>query len=252
MGAWNGELYDNKLGFVSQYGQDVVELLNVEHGERILDLGCGTGDLTFSIKQRGAHVIGLDASSEMIKEAKAKYADIEFVVKDAKDFSFEVPFDAIFSNAALHWIKPAEAVIESVWHNLKPQGRFIAELGGKGNVQLVIDAIGEVLTGLHGIDANQLNPWYFPSIAEYSTLLESQGFRVVYASHFDRPTIMPDEEKGLTHWLKGFAWPFFQSMTSEDREYAYCKIIDKLKPSLYMDGAWHIDYKRLRIAAIKG
>ncbi|MNP43688.1 hypothetical protein D3C76_1375230 [compost metagenome] len=148
-------------------------------------------------------------------------------------------------------MKNAEKVISSVWDSLKPGGRFIAEFGGSGNVDTVIRSIGEVLSGKYGIDAASLNPWYFPSIAEYSTLLERQGFRVVYAVHFDRPTPMKDGENGLSHWLNGLADDFFKEIPATERGAVYDQIADKARSSLFHDGQWVLDYVRLRIAAVK-
>ncbi|MNB78641.1 Trans-aconitate 2-methyltransferase [compost metagenome] len=249
--VWKSELYDSKLGYVSQFGRGVIDLLNPAEGERILDLGCGTGDLAYELTKAGADVTGMDLSGEMIGKAAAKYPEIPFVAGNAEDFAFGEPFDAVFSNAALHWMKNAEKVISCVWDGLKPGGRFIAEFGGKGNVDTVIRSIGEVLSGKYGIDAASLNPWYFPSIAEYSTLLERQGFRVVYAVHFDRPTPMEDGENGLSHWLNGLADDFFKEIPASERGPVYDQIADKARSSLFHDGQWVLDYVRLRIAAVK-
>lgn len=249
--VWKSELYDNKLGYVSELGKGVVELLRPTDRERILDLGCGTGDLAYDIKQLGASVTGMDLSNNMIEKAKGKYPEIEFMVGNGEDFSFDQEFDAVFSNAALHWMKNADKVIACTWNSLKHGGRFVAELGGKGNIGTVIRAIGEVLHEDYGLEADRFNPWYFPSVGEYSSLLENQGFRVTYAVHYDRPTRMEDGEKGLEHWLDGYADDFFQSFSEDERLKVYKKIAAKIKEEIFHDGAWHLDYKRLRIVAIK-
>jgi len=142
-------------------------------------------------------------------------------------------------------------VIRCVWDALKPGGRFVAEFGGKDNVGTVVRAIIRVLGREYGRDVSPLNPWYFPSIAEYSTLLERQGFRVVYAAHFDRPTRMKDGENGLRVWMAGFADFFFEGLTDREKEDAIRRIEPETRPALFRDGAWHIDYKRLRIMAVK-
>lgn len=249
--VWNSERYDLKLGFVSEYGKDVLQLLQPASGERILDLGCGTGDLTYLIQQSGAHVTGLDLSAEMIEQAKAKYPALNLIVGNGEHFQLGEQFDAVFSNAALHWMKQPIPVIDTVWRHLKSQGRFVAEFGGKGNVERVVQAIREVLQELYGWNADELNPWYFPSIGQYSSLLEERGFRVVYAAHFDRPTRMEDEERGLRLWLDSFAQPFLSGLSRQEADNACERIAQKVKPDLFYDGAWHIDYKRLRIVAIK-
>lgn len=249
--VWKTELYDNKLGFVSKFGKDVIELLNPTRGEKILDLGCGTGDLAYEISKKGATVTGMDLSTEMIEKARKKYSDINFINGDAENFQLDESFDAVFSNAALHWMKNAEKVVKCVWNVLKKGGRFVAEFGGHGNVETVIKAISEVLYENYGIDAGQRNPWFFPSIAEYSSLLEQQGFRVTYAVHFDRPTKMEDGENGLNHWLTGFANVFFKEIAEEEKQVVFEKIATKVRKDLFRNGSWYLDYKRIRMKAIK-
>jgi trans-aconitate methyltransferase len=126
---WNAELYDDKHSFVFQFGENVLDLLEVKPGERILDIGCGTGYLTQQIQNQGAEVMGTDFSPEMIAQAKANYPDVSFAVADASNFSVEEPFDAVFSNAALHWIHNQDGLMKSVYNALKPGGRFVAEMG---------------------------------------------------------------------------------------------------------------------------
>lgn len=248
--TWNATLYDEKINFVSQLGKGVVDLLSPEPGERILDLGCGTGDLTQKIAQEGATVLGIDLAESMIQAAKQKYPHLAFEVQDATRFRTAEPFDAVFSNAALHWIKQAPQVIETVRSVLRKGGRFVAELGGKGNVDIVIRGISAVLAK-RGISAAERNPWYFPSIGEYSTLLEQHGFRVTHAFHFDRPTPLPDGYEGLSHWLNMFTDSFFYDIPSEQKEELFQQIAKEIEEELYRDGTWYIDYKRLRIAAVK-
>src|ERR1700712_1986813 len=142
---WNAELYDQKHAFVSSFGEDVVELLDVKAGERILDIGCGTGYLANHIQSLGADVVGTDLSPDMIAKAKESYPNVEFAVADASNLKFDKPFDAVFSNAALHWVKDHDGMMRSVYNSLKPGGRFVAEMGGKGNVNLLIAATKQVL-----------------------------------------------------------------------------------------------------------
>ena len=249
--VWKTDLYDKKLDFVSEYGKDVIHVLSPKQGESILDLGCGTGELAAQISAAGASVIGIDLSNEMIEAAKKKYSDIQFSVGDAENFQLEEQVDAVFSNAALHWMRRPEKVISCVWDALKPGGRFVAEFGGQGNVEEVVKATSIVLERDYGIDAKPLNPWYFPSIAQYSTLLEQQGFRVTYAVHFDRPTQMKDGDNGLNIWLTGMSDDFFKSFTAEQKAEVIKKIEAEAREKLYLDGNWYVDYKRLRVAAVK-
>ena len=249
--VWDADLYDNKLSFVSNLGKGVVELLQPQSGEKILDLGCGTGDLSYEISKSGAIVTGIDFSEEMLEKASEKYPQISFLVQDGETFRTNEKYDAVFSNAALHWMKQAEKVVESVGLALHPGGRFVAEFGGHGNVQTVIRGITEVLSQEYGINVAERNPWYFPTIGEYSTLLERYGFTVSYAHHFDRPTPLTDGEEGLNHWLDSFADDFFPEFPKEEKMVIYGKIKNQIKLDLYKDGRWEADYKRIRMVAIK-
>ncbi|WHX48224.1 methyltransferase domain-containing protein [Paenibacillus woosongensis] len=249
---WKPELYDQKLGFVSDYGKDVLRLLQPQPGEMILDLGCGTGDLSFEIQNSGARVLGMDYSPAMIEQGRRKYPSLDFIVGNAADFSLDQSMDAVFSNAALHWIKDAEAVAACVWRALRPGGRFVAEFGGRGNVDTIIQSTCKVLSEHYGIDGEQRNPWFFPSIGEYSSLLEAQGFRVTYAVHFDRPTPLEDGENGLFHWLSGLgADEFFQDLSDTNRARAFQQICNAARAKLYQDNVWFADYKRIRVVAFK-
>lgn len=249
--VWNADLYDDKLSFVSMFGKGVVELLQPQSGEKILDLGCGTGDLSYEISKSGAIVTGMDFSGEMLERAREKYPQISFIVEDGETFRTNEKYDAVFSNAALHWMKQAAKVVESVELALHPGGRFVAEFGGQGNVQTVIRGITEVLSEDYGINVAERNPWYFPSIGEYSTLLEQSGFQVSYAHHFDRPTPLTGGEEGLNHWLDSFANDFFPGFTNQEKMVMYGKIKNQIQSDLYKDGKWEVDYKRIRMVAIK-
>src|ERR1700712_4505594 len=213
---WNADLYANKNTFLSQYGQGVVDLLDVKPGERILDLGCGTGDLAKQIDGQGAEVVGIDASPEMVAKAKGKYPDMDFSVADGTNFHFDEPFDAVFTNATLHWIRNADDVIASVYNTLKTGGRFVGEFGGKGNNQLMLAATAAVLQK-HGYNKGEdINPWYYPSTAEYATKLEARGFRGTFATHFDRPTLLQDGRDGMVKWFNMFGSSLFKKVPAAE------------------------------------
>ncbi|HTD98474.1 MAG TPA: methyltransferase domain-containing protein [Mucilaginibacter sp.] len=248
---WNAELYDNKHAFVSQYGESVLELLAAKAGERILDLGCGTGDLANQLQGLGADVVGIDASPEMIATAKEKYPYIHFEIANAIDFDFDEPFDAVFSNAVLHWIKDADSVIKSVYNVLKPGGRFVAEMGGKGNMREMIAATGTILSKYGYNKAGQAHPWYFPSTADYAAELEAQGFRVTYTMHFDRPTLLQDGRQGVIKWLNMFGPSFFEGIQADKLTTILEEITDLLESDYEDNGQWYADYKRLRFIAVK-
>ena len=248
---WNAELYDNKHSFVYQYGESVVGLLDPQPGERILDLGCGTGYLAQQIQDKGALVKGIDASADMVRQAKVSYPDINFSVADGTNFHFDEQFDAVFSNATLHWIKNADAMINCVYKALKPGGRFVAEMGGKGNIDKMLVASSKVLEKYGYSAKGDNNPWYFPSTAEYVTKLEAAGFRVTYTAHFDRPTRLKDGSKGVEKWLKMFGASFFEGIPTDQLKQIVKEITEILEPDYNKNGEWYADYKKLRFIAVK-
>ncbi len=248
---WNAELYDDKHAFVFQYGESVLDLLEVKPGERVLDLGCGTGHLTSEIQKLGANVTGIDASAEMIERAASAHPEVNFEVANGADFHFDEPFDAVFSNAALHWIHEADEVIKCVYNNLKPGGRFVAEMGGKGNMAHMIAATQQVLEKHGYSNLGAKRPWYFPSLGEYTGKLEAAGFRVTFAVHFDRKTLLQDGRAGVTKWLNMFGPTYFEGIAETKKQQILTEITDLLEPYYNEDGNWYADYKRLRFIAVK-
>ncbi len=248
--SWDAELYEARHGFVWRFGEDVIELLDPKPGERILDLGCGPGHLTQKIAERGAQVVGLDASTEMIGQARQNYPQLRFVLQDAAAMDFESEFDAAFSNAALHWMLDGSGVARAIARGLRKGGRLVAELGGKGNIRQIESAIEAVAARYHGGDAVPAKRTFYPSIAEYSSLLETYGLEVRLAQLFDRPTPL-EGEKGMETWVRQFKWYYFEGLPSSQREKALDDVIEDLRPVLFRDGTWYADYRRLRITAVK-
>jgi len=248
--TWNTSLYENKHGFVWQYGESLLELLSPQPGERILDLGCGTGQLTEKIAIAGADIIGIDSAATMIEKAKQNYPQLKFNLADARDFQFQQPFDAVFSNAVLHWILEAEAAIYCICKALKPGGRFIAEFGGKGNIKAIATSLANAFNHL-GYSVPQTANWYFPSISEYTTLLEQAGLEVTYAVLFNRPTPLEGGDLGMRNWIQMFASRFLAELTTEQQMHVLELVEQQLKPTLYRDEKWWADYRRIRVVAIK-
>jgi trans-aconitate methyltransferase len=246
---WNPALYNRKHAYVFEYGREVIELLGPRPGERILDLGCGTGHLTSLIAASGASVIGLDSSPAMVEAARREYPEIEFVVGDARNFSFSQPFDAVFSNATLHWVNEAAEVARSVSPALSAGGRFVAEFGGKGNVGRIVRALAATLAERgRQVDFSE---WYNPSLGEYAALLEAHGLAVTFAALFDRPTKLEDGDQGLRLWLEMFRGGAFADFSEAEKDAVMRAVEDKLRTELYRDGDWYADYRRLRVVAIK-
>jgi trans-aconitate methyltransferase len=249
--GWDSTLYDDSFGIITQLGAGVVELLAPRPGERIVDLGCGTGGLTAQIAAAGSEVVGIDASEAMIARAREMYPHLRFEVARGEDFAVEGLVDAVFSSAALHWMSPPDAVAASVARALKPGGRFVAEMGGKGNIATIIGAIYQALAE-EGISREQVrNPWYFPSIGEYGSLLERAGFEVLHMQLFDRPTPLDDCPNGVADWLRMFGGAFLEAVPATRRERVQARVNELTRPLLEQNGRWVADYRRLRFMAVK-
>ncbi|WP_124981270.1 class I SAM-dependent methyltransferase [Nonlabens xiamenensis] len=248
---WKPELYNEKHSFVYQYGEGLIKLLDPKENQRILDLGCGSGQLTSKINKFAKKTIGIDKSAEMIMDAKSKFPNIEFQVADASNFRFNEKFDSIFSNATLHWVKDFKGAIKCMYENLNSNGKIVLEFGGKGNVQTIVNELRSSLKMRGYGKQSELDLWYFPTIGEYSTELESAGFRVLFAEHYDRPTKLADENSGIKDWISMFAESFFIGVTENHKEEIKDEVQEKTKDKCLIDGKWFADYKRIRVVAIK-
>lgn len=245
--SWDPEAYARNARFVSDLGAPVLELLAPRAGERILDLGCGDGALTTKLVELGCAVVGIDSSAPQIEGALRLGLDAR--VGDGQRLDFENEFDAVFSNAALHWMSDADAVIAGVRRALKPAGRFVAEFGGHGCIATIKNALVTALAR-RGIDGEALNPWYFPTVEDYSERLERGGFSIRYIALIPRPTPLPTEIDG---WLETFAQNFIAALTdSTQRSNFLNEVREMLRPTLCRaDGKWFADYVRIRFAADK-
>ena len=246
MGAqtWDPQQYRQNAGFVAFFGASVLELLGDVSGQRILDLGCGDGVLTASLVEKGASVLGVDSSSEMIADAIARGLDAS--VMDATALPFEDEFDAVFTNAVLHWIKDHDAVLAGVHRALKPGGRFVGEFGGHGNIAAVRTAL---LAGIaaQGIDIKDRYSHNFPTDFVFRSRLESNGFIVDSIEIIYRQTPLPE---GVRGWYATFAKAPLTGLSPDKVESAITYAEDLLRPSLCDDhGVWSADYVRLRFAA---
>jgi trans-aconitate methyltransferase len=219
-------------------------LLSPQPKERILDLGCGDGALTIKLVELGCTLVGVDSSAAMVEAAKA--LGLEAHVLDGQSLRYADEFDAVFSNAALHWMKNPERVIAGVWQALKPGGRFVGEFGGYGNVSTIVSAIESALSA-RGIVV--VNPWFFPRAEEYKELLETSGFEVRTISLIPRPTLLPGDVGG---WLETFAQPYISALPENERQYLIAEVVESLRNVLCdANGKWSADYVRLRFFAEK-
>jgi trans-aconitate methyltransferase len=242
--TWDASLYAGNGRFVALLAGPLVEALQPKAGERILDLGCGDGFLTQRIAESGATMVGVDSSPQMIAAAKERGLDARYVSGEA--LPFEQEFDAVFSNAALHWMRDQDAVLQGVYRALKPGGRFVAECGGQGNIAAIRVALLAVLTG-RGLPPERIENNRFFSKTEYRTLLEKHGFLVEEATLTPRPTPLPS---GMADWLQTFRSSVLQQLPAMERPAAMEQIVNLLKPVLCdHEGNWTADYMRLRFTA---
>lgn len=244
--TWNPKDYDQNARFVTQLGMAVVELLDPQPGERILDLGCGDGVLTRKLVDFGCLMVGVDTSPEFIVAARGLGLDARLI--DGQALPFHEEFDAVFSNAALHWMKDMEKVIDGVFKALKPGGRFVAEMGGKGNIERIEKATRRALRKRH-LEKKVPEPNVYPSPEEYRALLEKRGFKIQFMEHFDRPTLLP---KDIKAWIKTFRKNHIDAVDPPEREAFLTEIQEEVRPFLCgVDGRWSADYVRLRFSAFK-
>lgn len=244
--TWDPEAYGRNGAFVHQLAGGVVEWLAAQPGERILDLGCGDGQLTQKLAQAGAQVTGVDASAEMAAAARALGVVAEVGNAEALPYP-DRSFDAAFSNAALHWVRNQDAMLAEVHRVLKPGGRFVAEMGGHGNIAAIRVAFIAALTR-HGLAGREDGVNYYPTAEGYTRRLERQGFRVERITLIPRPT--PLGKDGMAGWLGVFRKGVLDTLPEAMRQIVVDDTCELLTTALRdEDGNWAADYVRLRFVA---
>jgi len=236
------------MPFVSQGGMDLLGALDARPGSFVIDWGCGTGDLAARIAESGAEVLGIDYSRDMVEEARRKYPGIRFEQADGQRFVSDRLADAVFSNAALHWMQDADGAAASIAASLKSGGRFVAEFGGEGNVGAIREALEDAFEAVGAADKLRF-PWYFPTVGEYASLLERHGMRVDWAACFDRPTPLEGGDGGLRIWLDIFAGGILAALGTEEEAEVRSRTEALLRDRLFADGRWVADYRRIRVTA---
>lgn len=241
--VWDPHQYNNVADFVPKLGEPLIALLTPMANDRILDLGCGDGSLSEKLVPLCKELIGIDASEQMIEAAKVK--GISAFVKDAHQMTYAQEFDAVFSNAALHWMREPQKVINNIYNSLKPSGVFVAEFGGYGNADAIVKSLSKEL------ELAQIafqNPWYFPTAEHYGCLLASAGFDVTHIELFERFTPLNGH---IQDWIRAFGQSFFKDTTAIQKQMILDRVTETVKETLLVDGVWHVDYVRLRVKAVK-
>jgi SAM-dependent methyltransferase len=244
--TWDPLAYGRNGAFVHELAGGVLEWLDPQPGEYVLDLGCGDGHLTCRIAESGAHVLGVDASAAMVAAARERGVEAEQGMAEELPFR-DGTFDAVFSNAALHWVRGQDAMLAQVHRVLKPGGRFVAEMGGHGNVAAIHVAFTAILER-HGYGDRERGVNYYPSTNGYTERLERHGFKVEQMKLIPRPTKLP--ESGMEGWLRMFRRGVLEGLPEDVREAVVRESVELLEPALRDEaGNWIADYVRLRFVA---
>ena len=246
--AWSADLYDSRHGFVARYGGALLDWLAPRPGERILDLGCGTGALTDQIAQRGAEAIGVDASEPMIARARAKYPALRFIHADAAALpDLGAPFDGVFSNAVLHWLPDLAPVAAGLARVLRHGGRFVMECGGLACTATILDAL-RAACAAHGVPfADNI---HFRSLATLAAPFEEAGFRIIRTEWFPRNTLLEGPD-GMFNWLRMFRRGSLPTLSEPEQDTLFAETVERLRPTLLHADGWHADYTRQRLLAIR-
>ena len=247
--TWNAADYEENFSFVHRYGENVLEMVENGNGGLAVDLGCGTGPLTPGLKEKGYRVLGIDESAQMVEAARAAHPELTFIQGNALNFSLEEKADVIFSNAVFHWIDGAcqEELAQNLAAQIKPGGMLVTEFGGKGCAEAIHSTL-EKCYSERGLKYPRV--FYFPTVGEYASVLEKAGFRIAFASLFDRPTPQNTQD-GLKDWIRMFVKKPFEGMEETLKSEILKEAEDKLRSRLYIDGKWYIDYVRIRVKAVR-
>lgn len=246
---WNADLYQNAHSYVAEYGKrSLFPYVNISKGEKILDLGCGTGVLTFELAANGAEVTGADSSEDMVKTAQKNYPEIKFMVADALDLPFNNYFDTVFSNAVFHWIKEAKLLLKNVNKALKQNGKLVCEFGAHNNIARIRNAFEESMK-VYGYEYH--NPFYLPAGEEYSQLLADERFKIELLEDYDRPTPLKGGKEGMQNFVEQFFNEDFKRVKKADKEKILEKTEAALRKDLWNGEIWTADYRRIKVVAVK-
>ena len=245
---WDANFYQEKHGFVAEYGKSLLEYVNLGAGQKILDLGCGTGALTKELAAQGADVTGVDFSEAMIEKAKVLYPDLTFQVENAICLPYENVFDTVFSNAVFHLILDHRKLLQSIKRALKEKGFLVCEFGAAGNIQSIEKAFS---MQMNKRGRSYHSPFFFPDEETYEGLLHETGLRILRLVTYDRPTSLQDGRAGLRNWMRQFFVGSLYELSAAETEEIFDAIEAELETGLWQDGKWVADYRRIQIIAQK-
>lgn len=243
---WNASFYADKHRFVAACGMRLLEFVDRSRGRSILDLGCGTGELTAELAVNGADVLGIDASADMIRLARETYPTLHFKILDALRLNFDAEFDTVFSNAVFHWIPDQDRLLGCIRQALKPDGRLVCEFGAADNARQVLATLF-IVFAQHGRRFE--HGFFYPTPDAYSQRLELNGFKPERVIAYDRPTPLRDGEAGLRNWIMQFLHPAFTSFSSAEQKAILSETETRLRPHLWDGIQWTVDYRRLLAVA---
>lgn len=244
---WDASKYDADFCFVTDYGEELLDLLELPAGARVLDVGSGTGVHAGALAARGFEVVGVDADEAMLARARAGYPDVTFVAADVQTMHLEQTFDAALSNAALHWMPDQAAALRSIRAVLHAGAPFVAEMGGARNVATVDQALVEAADAL-GLRVPAIRK-FFPTLGQQAALLEAAGFDVTWMRWFPRPTPLADQTPA--QWSQVFRADLWQAVPAE-RWTEFADEVNGRCEQLRSGSGWAIDYWRLRFVAVAG
>lgn len=247
--VWDPVLYSNLCSFVPENGRELISMLNPREGERILDLGCGTGELSSKVAQAGADVTGLDASGAMIEAARRNYPDLTFIEDDAISHDPDESYDAIFSNAVLHWITRQDSLLSSVRSMLRPGGRFVVEMAREGNINRIRNELFRALNEA-GYPPETLDPWFFPSAESYGKRLTERGFSLRTMDRFEHSAVL-DGDEGFHLWLTVFCQRILMVLDQAERKDLAETVKERLRDDRFDGKSWRLNYRRLRFVAVR-
>ncbi|MFD0897971.1 methyltransferase domain-containing protein [Loigolactobacillus binensis] len=242
---WNAQQYEDQHSFVFKYGAGLLPLISTD-ATTILDVGCGTGDLTDQLRQQGYTVKGIDQSANMIKTAQQLYPQTDFAVADILALPTSQHYDVIFSNAVFHWITQQDQLLAQVAQLLNPHGKLICEFGAQGNIQAISDAFSQQLAKL---GVSYRSPFFFPSPTAYKKRLLQHGFQVEQIVAYPRPTTLSAGLAGLSDWVKQFFAADLAKLSVQQQATVLANMTQELTPKLWRTDHWEADYRRLRVVA---